>query len=132
MFILSCTMEALAVKEEFWQDGAMAINMLKDNIKECMEAGYFRKDINPDEISLILLRQKCRRHPRIQPAHRAYDHCEQQHVARGSPNHASHDALIPIRRLREAPVEPAEESTSLVMCAFRDWAQQRRAQCGRQ
>jgi AcrR family transcriptional regulator len=57
MFILSCTMEALAVKEEFWQDGAMAINMLKQNILECMEAGYFRKDINPDEISLILWSQ---------------------------------------------------------------------------
>ena len=57
MFILSCTMEALAVKEEFWQDGAMAINMLKDNIRECIEAGYFRKDINPDEISLILWSQ---------------------------------------------------------------------------
>lgn len=57
MFILSCTMEALAVKEEFWQDGAAAINMLKVNIKECMEAGYFRKDINPDEISLILWSQ---------------------------------------------------------------------------
>ncbi len=57
MFILSCTMEALAVKEEFWQDGAAAINMLKENIKECMEAGYFRKDINPDEISLILWSQ---------------------------------------------------------------------------
>lgn len=57
MFILSCTMEALAVKEEFWQDGAAAINMLKQNILECMEAGYFRKDINPDEISLILWSQ---------------------------------------------------------------------------
>jgi hypothetical protein len=57
MFILSCTMEALAVKEEFWQDGAMAINMLKQNIVECMDAGYFRKDINPDEISLILWSQ---------------------------------------------------------------------------
>jgi len=57
MFILSCTMEALAVKEEFWQDGAMAINMLKQNIAECMEAGYFRKDIDPDEISLILWSQ---------------------------------------------------------------------------
>lgn len=57
MFILSCTMEALAVKEEFWQDGASAINMLKQNILECMDAGYFRKDINPDEISLILWSQ---------------------------------------------------------------------------
>lgn len=57
MFILSCTMEALAVKEEFWQDGAAAINMLKQNILECMEAGYFRKDVNPDEISLILWSQ---------------------------------------------------------------------------
>ncbi len=57
MFILSCTMEALAVKEEFWQDGAQAIGMLKENIKECMEAGYFRKDLDPDEISLLLWSQ---------------------------------------------------------------------------
>lgn len=57
MFILSCTMEALAVKEEFWQDGAMAIGMLKANIKECMDAGYFRKDLDPDEISLLLWSQ---------------------------------------------------------------------------
>lgn len=35
----------------------MAINMLKQNIVECMDAGYFRKDINPDEISLILWSQ---------------------------------------------------------------------------
>lgn len=57
MFILSCTMDALAVKEEFWQDGAMAINMLKANIMECIQAGYFRNDIDPDEISLILWSQ---------------------------------------------------------------------------
>lgn len=57
MFILSCTMDALAVKEEFWQDGAAAINMLKANILECMEKGYFRKDINPDHISLVLWSQ---------------------------------------------------------------------------
>lgn len=57
MFILSCTMEALAVKEEFWQDGAASIQMLKQNIAECMEAGYFRKDLNVDEISLILWSQ---------------------------------------------------------------------------
>jgi AcrR family transcriptional regulator len=57
MFVLSCTMDALAVKEEFWQDGAMAIGMLKENIKECMEAGYFRKDIQADEVSLLLWSQ---------------------------------------------------------------------------
>ena len=57
MFILSCTMEALAVKEEFWQDGAMAINMLKENIKACMDAGYFKKDVDVDAMSLILWSQ---------------------------------------------------------------------------
>ncbi len=57
MFILSCTMDALAVKEEFWQDGATAINMLKENIIECMDAGYFRKDINVDDLSLLLWSQ---------------------------------------------------------------------------
>lgn len=54
MFILSCTMEALAVKEEFWKDGAQAIGVLKQNIKECIDAGYFRKDLDLDEISLLL------------------------------------------------------------------------------
>ncbi len=57
MFILSCTMDALAVKEEFWKDGAVAINMLKDNIRECITAGYFRPDIQVDDISLLLWSQ---------------------------------------------------------------------------
>jgi AcrR family transcriptional regulator len=57
MFILSCTMEALAVKEEFWNDGAMAIGMLKSNIKECIDAGYFRSDIDIDAVSLMLWAQ---------------------------------------------------------------------------
>lgn len=57
MFILSCTMDALAVKEEFWQDGATAINMLKATIRDCMTAGYFRQDIDPDEVSLVLWSQ---------------------------------------------------------------------------
>jgi AcrR family transcriptional regulator len=57
MFILSCTMEALAVKEEFWKDGAVAIGMLKENVKACIDAGYFRKDLDPDQTSLILWSQ---------------------------------------------------------------------------
>lgn len=87
MFILSCTMEALAVKEEFWQDGAASIHMLKANIVECMEKGYFRKDIDPDHISLVLwsqvhglvsLHNKERLNiydtpDKIQLMHRAYD-----------------------------------------------------------
>ena len=54
MFILSCTMEALACKEEFWKDGSVAIGALKETIRACMDAGYFRKDINVDETSLLL------------------------------------------------------------------------------
>ncbi len=54
MFVLSCTMEALAMKEEFWKDGALAINVLKANIQECIDAGYFREDIDLDETSLLL------------------------------------------------------------------------------
>lgn len=57
MFILSCTMETLAIKEEFWKDGAMAIGMLKENIKACIDAGYFRKDIDVDEMSLLMWSQ---------------------------------------------------------------------------
>ena len=57
MFVLSCTMEALAVKQEFWKDGATAIGMLKTNIQECVEAGYFRKDLNLDAASLMLWSQ---------------------------------------------------------------------------
>jgi AcrR family transcriptional regulator len=57
MFVLSCTMEALAVKQEFWKDGAMAIGMLQNNIKECMEAGYFKKELNLQAASLMLWAQ---------------------------------------------------------------------------
>jgi len=57
MFVLSCTMEALAVKQEFWKDGALAIGMLKTNIQECVNAGYFRKDLNLDAASLMLWSQ---------------------------------------------------------------------------
>lgn len=57
MFILSCTMEALAVKEEIWKDGATAIGMLKENIKECIDAGYFRQDLDLDQTSYLLWSQ---------------------------------------------------------------------------
>lgn len=57
MFILTCTMDALAIKEEFWNDGATAIGMLKDNVKACIESGYFRTNIDLDEISLLLWSQ---------------------------------------------------------------------------
>ena len=57
MFILSCTMETLATKEEFWKDGAMAIGLVKETVKACMDAGYFRQDINLDEASLMLWAQ---------------------------------------------------------------------------
>ncbi len=57
MFILTCTMDALAIKEEFWNDGAMAIGMLKENVKACIEAGYFHKNLDLDEISLLLWSQ---------------------------------------------------------------------------
>lgn len=57
MFILSCTMETLAIKEEFWKDGAMAIGMLKENIRACIHAGYFRQDIDVDEMSLLMWSQ---------------------------------------------------------------------------
>lgn len=57
MYILSCTMEALALKEEFWKDGAVAIGMLKENIKVCIEQGYFRKDLDLDQAALLLWSQ---------------------------------------------------------------------------
>ncbi|HZV69230.1 MAG TPA: TetR/AcrR family transcriptional regulator [Saprospiraceae bacterium] len=57
MFILTCTMDALAIKQEFWSDGATAIGMLKENVKACIEAGYFRKDLNLDETTLLLWSQ---------------------------------------------------------------------------
>jgi AcrR family transcriptional regulator len=57
MFILSNTMEALAVKQEFWNNGAKATGLLKDNIVACVEAGYFRKDLDPESTSLMLWAQ---------------------------------------------------------------------------
>lgn len=57
MFILNCTMEALAIKEEFWKDGATAIGVVRENVRECVAAGYFRKDLDLDEASLLLWSQ---------------------------------------------------------------------------
>ena len=57
MFILSCTMETLATKEEFWKDGAMAIGMVKETVKACIDAGYFRQGLDLDEVSLMLWSQ---------------------------------------------------------------------------
>lgn len=57
MFILDCAMEALAVREEFWQDGAKAIGMLKETIAACQQAGYIRPDADPDTLSLMLWSQ---------------------------------------------------------------------------
>ncbi len=57
MFTLNCTMEALALKQEFWKDGAMAIDMLKENIKACIEAGYFKSNLDLNAASLMLWSQ---------------------------------------------------------------------------
>lgn len=57
MFVLSCTMETLATKEEFWKDGAQAIGVVKATVKECIDAGYFREDLDLDEASLLLWSQ---------------------------------------------------------------------------
>ena len=57
MFILHCAMDELALREEFWKDGAMAIDMLKQTIAECQQAGYIRPDADPDALSLMLWAQ---------------------------------------------------------------------------
>lgn len=57
MFILDCAMQALALREEFWKDGATAIDMLKQTITQCQRAGYIRPDRDPDSLSLMLWAQ---------------------------------------------------------------------------
>ncbi len=57
MFTLNCTMEALALKQEFWKDGAMAIDMLKENMKACIDEGYFNPKLDLNAASLMLWSQ---------------------------------------------------------------------------
>lgn len=57
MFIQNVTMKALAVKQECWKDGGIAIQFLKDNIVECVQAGYISNTTNIDDLALVLWSQ---------------------------------------------------------------------------
>ena len=54
MFIMQAPMEALACKQEMWDDGRKSFEFLSMVIKDCITAGYFRNDRNVEIVSLTI------------------------------------------------------------------------------
>ena len=54
MFIMQAPMEALACKQEMWDDGRKSFEFLALVIRDCITAGYFRNDRNVEIVSLTI------------------------------------------------------------------------------
>lgn len=54
MFIMQAPMEALACKNESWEDGAKSFDFLKWVYADCVEKGYFRRDLDADTACLTI------------------------------------------------------------------------------
>ncbi|WP_221394435.1 TetR/AcrR family transcriptional regulator [Dyadobacter sp. NIV53] len=54
MFIMQAPMEALACKDEMWEDGMKSFDYLRLIIQECMEAGIFKSDREVETVCLTI------------------------------------------------------------------------------
>ena len=54
MFVMQAPMEALACKEEMWDDGMKAFEVLELVIQDCIKAEYFQRDRNVEITSLTI------------------------------------------------------------------------------
>jgi len=54
MFIMQAPMEALACKDEMWEDGLKSFDYLRLIVQECIEAGIFKSHRNVDDASLTI------------------------------------------------------------------------------
>jgi len=54
MFVMQAPMEALACKEEVWDDGMKAFEVLELVIQDCIKAEYFQRDRNVEITSLTI------------------------------------------------------------------------------
>lgn len=44
MFLMSSPIETIECREEIWEDGHVAFDMLRQIVRECIDAGYFKID----------------------------------------------------------------------------------------
>lgn len=54
MFVMQAPMEALACKEEMWDDGMKSFEFLQFVIQDCIKAGYFKSDRDVEITSLTI------------------------------------------------------------------------------
>lgn len=54
MFIMQAPMEALACKQEMWDDGRQSFEFLVMVIHDCIKAGYFKSDRNVEAAALTI------------------------------------------------------------------------------
>ena len=54
MFIMQAPMEALACKQEMWDDGRKSFELLVRVIRDCISAGYFKNDRDVETASLTI------------------------------------------------------------------------------
>jgi len=54
MFIMQAPIEALACKDEVWEDGMKSFDFLRFVFAECVRAGYFRAELDVDTACLTI------------------------------------------------------------------------------
>jgi AcrR family transcriptional regulator len=54
MFIMQAPMEALACKEEVWDDGKKSFEFLESVIRDCVAAGYVKPDRDVETVSMTI------------------------------------------------------------------------------
>jgi AcrR family transcriptional regulator len=54
MFIMQAPLEALACKNEVWEDGMKSFDFLRFVFSECVSVGYFRADLDVDTSCLTI------------------------------------------------------------------------------
>lgn len=54
MFIMTAPMETLACRDEIWEDGMKSFCLLQTVVEQCIEGGYFKKDLNVEIASLTI------------------------------------------------------------------------------
>ena len=57
MFVLIAPMDALDCREEIWNDGRIALDILKKILIDCVTAGYFRSTLDIEAASIMLWSQ---------------------------------------------------------------------------
>lgn len=57
MFLLTAPIEALDCRDEIWCDGIKAIDLVKSMVIDCKVNGYFKQDLDPENMAIMLWSQ---------------------------------------------------------------------------